>query len=311
MDLPHPLPGPSPIKIIRPNDRPRERSRSRERNLPRERSRSRSRERDRSREYDGYRERSRSRERNLPRGRSRSRSRERDRSREYDRHRDRSREYDRPRERELSSNITCFHILRGNYCHDKTCPHTHPRGYMPGPRHKCRSIICTRGSECKFGHWEGSVCPYKDGDFIVGNSRINPSSSYVPISITAMPKTLKQQVWDKRFGAGAGTGKCYCCKYTIIRMDDFQAGHVTARSKGGSTTIDNLEPICARCNKDMKQMNLYEFQAKFHPPLPSIPLPSLGFIDPQLLLNAAINPSSVEERLKILREQLIQSRDKS
>jgi hypothetical protein len=181
---------------------------------------------------------------------------------------------------------------------------------MPGPRDKCCHFdYCTRGSECKFGHWEGNVCPYKDGDFIV-KSRINPSSSYVPISITSMPKTLKQQVWDKRFGADAGTGKCYCCKYTTIRMDDFQAGHVTARSKGGSTTIDNLEPICARCNNDMKTMNLYEYQAKFHPPLPSVPLPSLGFIEAQLLLNAAINPSSVEERLKVLREQLLKSRNK-
>jgi len=218
---------------------------------------------------------------------------------------------------------------------------------MSGPRLKClHGHSCNRGSECKFGHWEGNICPYKDGDFIVGNSRINPSSSYVPISITTMPKTLKQQVWDKRFGADAGnsrinpsssyvpisittmpktlkqqvwdkrfgadagTGKCYCCKYTTIRMDDFQAGHVTARSKGGSTTIDNLEPICVRCNDDMKTMNLYEYQAKFHPPLPSVPLPSLGFIDPKLLLNAAIDPSSVEERLKVLRAELLKSRNK-
>jgi len=248
------------------------------------------------RDYDRSRERSR--ERNLPRARSRSRSRE----------RDRSREYYRPRERELSSNITCFHISNGKYCYDKTCPYTHPRGYMPGPRIKCHTYYCTGSSECKFGHWEGNVCPYKDGDFIV-KSRINPSSSYVPISITSMPKTLKQQVWDKRFGADAGTGKCYCCKYTTIRMDDFQAGHVTARSKGGSTTIDNLEPICARCNDDMKTMNLYEYQAKFHPPLPSVPLPSLGLIDPRLLLSSAID-SSVEERMKVLRAELLKSRNK-
>ena len=278
--------GPRPISIISNYDRSRERSRSRERNWPRARSRSRSRERYRSREYD----------------RPPERSRERDSSREYDRPPERS------RESELYSNITCNNILRGNYCYNKTCPYTHPRGYMPGPRIKCHTYYCTGSSECKFGHWEGNVCPYKDGDFIV-KSRINPSSSYVPISITSMPKTLKQQVWDKRFGADAGTGKCYCCKYTTIRMDDFQAGHVTARSKGGSTTIDNLEPICARCNDDMKTMNLYEYQAKFHPPLPSIPLPSLGFIDPQLLLSSAID-SSVEERMKVLRAELLKSRNK-
>lgn len=256
------------------------------------------------RNYDRSRERSRSRERNWPRARSRSRSRERDRSREYDRPPERS------RESELYINITCNNILRGNYCYNKTCPYTHPRGYMCGPRIKCyNSHNCNRGSECKFGHWEGNICPYKDGDFIVGNSLIKPLSSDVPISIIKMPKTLKQQVWDKRFGADAGTGKCYCCKYTTIRMDDFQAGHVTARSKGGSTTIDNLEPICARCNDDMKTMNLYEYQAKFHPPLPSVPLPSLGLIDPRLLLSSAID-SSVEERMKVLRAELLKSRNK-
>jgi hypothetical protein len=182
---------------------------------------------------------------------------------------------------------------------------------MSGPRVKCNfSSNCNRGSGCKFGHWEGSVCPYKDGDFIVSKkSQIKPPS-YVPISITTMPKTLKQQVWDKRFGADAGTGRCYCCKYTTIRMDDFQAGHVTAKSMGGSTTIDNLEPICARCNDDMKTMNLYEYQAKFHPPLPPVPLPSLRFIDPSVLLSAAVDPSSVEERLKVLRAQLLESRNK-
>lgn len=34
-------------------------------------------------------------------------------------------------------------------------------------------------------------------------------------------------------------------------MYDFQAGHNTPESKGGATTLENLAPICSRCNLSM------------------------------------------------------------
>ena len=187
--------------------------------------------------------------------------RDRNRERDWGRERDRSRERDRLRDRPSYIDY-CNSTRNGSYCHKLKCILKHPRGYVPGPRTKCNFYPNCRYIECKFGHWEGSVCPYSNGDFIPNldiKSTIN-----IPI-ITTMPKILKQQVWNKRYGEHAGIGYCFCCRHTIIRQDDFQAGHVTARSKGGTTTIDNLEPICARCNNDMKTMNLYEYQAKFHP----------------------------------------------
>ena len=44
-------------------------------------------------------------------------------------------------------------------------------------------------------------------------------------------------------------GKCpvvWCPN--VITVFDFQSGHNIPESKGGKTNIDNLLPICARCN---------------------------------------------------------------
>ena len=263
--------GARPITIIRNYER------SRERNLPREPSPSRERnwprERSRSRERNWPRERSRSRERNWPRERSRSR----ERNWPLERH---SQEYYRPVERTYEPYVPeCNNTLNGKHCYNFKCMFKHPRGYTPGPRVKCSNYPnCKFQENCKFGHW--MRCPYSNGDF-------QPiTQNYSTIDVTTMPKVLKQQVWDIYNGASNGTALCFCCKHVIIRMDDFQAGHIIAKSKGGSTDITNLVPICARCNKDMKTRNLYEYQAIFHPQKPSDPMSNLA-----ALLTAAVNPS--------------------
>ena len=66
-----------------------------------------------------------------------------------------------------------------------------------------------------------------------------------------IPKALREQVWLRRFGK-VYTAKCsttWCRnKLTVF---DFQCGHDIPESKGGPTTIQNLVPICARCNLSM------------------------------------------------------------
>jgi 5-methylcytosine-specific restriction endonuclease McrA len=67
----------------------------------------------------------------------------------------------------------------------------------------------------------------------------------------AIPARLREAVWttymDKVF-----EGKCTVlwCKNRIT-VFDFQCGHDIPESKGGATTIQNLKPICARCNLSM------------------------------------------------------------
>ena len=66
-----------------------------------------------------------------------------------------------------------------------------------------------------------------------------------------IPKALREQVWLKYFGKKYNH-KCYVkwCENNI-NVFDFQVGHNIPESKGGATVIENLRPICSRCNLSM------------------------------------------------------------
>ena len=66
-----------------------------------------------------------------------------------------------------------------------------------------------------------------------------------------IPKAIREQVWVKYIG------KRFCSKCYIswcnndISVFDFHVGHNIPESKGGKLTVNNLRPICARCNLSM------------------------------------------------------------
>jgi 5-methylcytosine-specific restriction endonuclease McrA len=66
-----------------------------------------------------------------------------------------------------------------------------------------------------------------------------------------IPVALREAVWITRFGR-VFAHKCSTswCPNTIT-VFDFQSGHNVPESKGGPTTINNLFPLCARCNLSM------------------------------------------------------------
>ena len=78
-----------------------------------------------------------------------------------------------------------------------------------------------------------------------------------------IPKTLKMSVWYTHIGKEIGMVKCPCCNSNEISQMDFDCGHVIAESKGGPMTIENLKPICNRCNRSMRTMNMNEFKQKY------------------------------------------------
>jgi 5-methylcytosine-specific restriction endonuclease McrA len=66
-----------------------------------------------------------------------------------------------------------------------------------------------------------------------------------------IPKALREQVWVKYMGHRY-EGKCRVTWCTNkISVFQFDVGHNVPESKGGSTTLDNLRPICSRCNTSM------------------------------------------------------------
>jgi hypothetical protein len=64
-------------------------------------------------------------------------------------------------------------------------------------------------------------------------------------------KALREQVWLRHAGR---VFECKCptewCQ-NMITVFDFESGHDIPESKGGHTSVENLFPICARCNKGM------------------------------------------------------------
>ena len=78
----------------------------------------------------------------------------------------------------------------------------------------------------------------------------------------AIPKALKNEVWDNCIGREKGVGKCYCCNKEIDSKH-FECGHIIAVSNGGSNTLQNLKPVCSLCNKSMGSKNLEEFKKNY------------------------------------------------
>lgn len=66
-----------------------------------------------------------------------------------------------------------------------------------------------------------------------------------------IPKALREQVWIQKAGR-VFEKKCTVgwCE-NMINAFNFQAGHNIPESRGGKTTIENLIPICDRCNYSM------------------------------------------------------------
>lgn len=79
-----------------------------------------------------------------------------------------------------------------------------------------------------------------------------------------IPKALREQVWLKTFGK-VFNHKCYVTWCTnLIDPFNFEVGHIIPESKGGATNLDNLLPICSKCNKSMgSQYTIHEFSSKF------------------------------------------------
>jgi hypothetical protein len=67
-----------------------------------------------------------------------------------------------------------------------------------------------------------------------------------------IPLALKEQVWLIHFGDKSFKHKCYVkwCE-NIVTPFSFEVGHNIPESKGGTIDIDNLRPICAKCNRSM------------------------------------------------------------
>ena len=96
-----------------------------------------------------------------------------------------------------------------------------------------------------------------------------------------IPVKLREEVWIKQMGR-VFEGKCPTswCTYTIT-VFDFESGHNIPESRGGPTTIENLVPICSRCNRSMGSQHTFDqwcqmYSSAQQPPPQSPEEPSQG-----------------------------------
>jgi hypothetical protein len=78
-----------------------------------------------------------------------------------------------------------------------------------------------------------------------------------------IPKALREAVWVKHMGKRF-EHKCltpWCSNR--INVFDFHVSYGIPESKGGATVIENLYPLCARCNQSMGSTHTVDSWNKF------------------------------------------------
>lgn len=81
-----------------------------------------------------------------------------------------------------------------------------------------------------------------------------------------IPKKVKQELWKRHYGE-VWWGKCtvsWCTTIFPVLSSEWHAGHNIPESKGGTTAINNLRPICASCNLGMgSDLTIDEWDLKY------------------------------------------------
>lgn len=94
-----------------------------------------------------------------------------------------------------------------------------------------------------------------------GKMKKQRTDQIIPISTQKkerIPTALREQVWLRQMGR-VFEGKCpttWCTNR--ITVFDFESGHCSPESKGGKTVLENLIPLCSRCNKSMSNTHTFE-----------------------------------------------------
>lgn len=79
----------------------------------------------------------------------------------------------------------------------------------------------------------------------------------------AIPKNVRNIVWNHYIGEDIIKHKCLCCKKVTITNTNFEVGHVLSEKNGGTHEINNLRPICGACNHSMGTENMIDFVVKY------------------------------------------------
>ena len=86
-----------------------------------------------------------------------------------------------------------------------------------------------------------------------------------------IPKSVRDQSWNRWIGPESGMAPCYCCRENIISKASFECGHVIPDVHGGKSSVENLRPICLPCNRSMGAIDMRLFCKEFYRDVLDIP----------------------------------------
>ena len=79
-----------------------------------------------------------------------------------------------------------------------------------------------------------------------------------------IPKQKRDESWKRWIGNEFGESRCYCCRVEKIKMNHFECGHVQSDANGGSVLVENLRPICKKCNQTMGKTHMRDYIAEHY-----------------------------------------------
>ena len=133
--------------------------------------------------------------------------------------------------------------------------------------HKFKKLVISDSNDNNRSSNNSSSSPLRSPNSKSFNSSISgfvmvPSQtsvlSYAPLQPEgddAIPEDVRYQVWQRYLG-NVLDGKCFVCDI-FLSYRSWHCGHIIARKNGGSIEVENLRPICGRCNHKMGIMHMY------------------------------------------------------
>jgi hypothetical protein len=128
-----------------------------------------------------------------------------------------------------------------------------------------------------------------------------------PTKRVAISKALRDAVFSK-YCPDYNNAYCYVGCGEKITPFNFECGHVTSCFEGGPTILENLRPICGRCNRSMGAKNLNDFikECGFH----SIERnPDVSMNDPSNYVASQILHTQTQIQLQLQQVQLSQMQE--
>jgi len=73
---------------------------------------------------------------------------------------------------------------------------------------------------------------------------------------------IRNATWNKYVGIDKLHSVCFCCGKENISNLNFLCGYVIGEKKKGKATVENLRPVCKKCNKSIGTKNIDKFMTK-------------------------------------------------